>query len=103
MAYLSTGGQRLAWGSEDNVVRVTYWGNRFPDWSSYYSNDVHEHDIASVMFSPDGRTLASGSWDNTIILWDSPADYLATLTGHTDFVTSVAFSPNGKTLANCGT
>ena len=100
VAYLSTGGQRLAWGSEDNAVRVTYQGDSFPDWSSYYKNDWHEHDVSSLAFSPDGQTLASGSWDKTIILWDSPDDYLTTLVGHTDFVTSVAFSPNGKILAS---
>ena len=100
VAYLSTGGQRLAWGSEDNVVRVTFRGNGFPDWGANFINVEHTHDVSCVDYSPDGRTLASGSWDNTIILWNSPDDYLVTLTGHTDFVASVAFSPNGKTLAS---
>ncbi len=29
----------------------------------------HEVDVSSVSFSPDGKILASGSWDNTIKLW----------------------------------
>jgi WD40 repeat protein len=30
----------------------------------------HRYGVPSVAYSPDGKTLASGSWDETIKLWD---------------------------------
>ncbi len=57
--------------------------------------------VTSIAFSSDNRTLASGSDDGIIRLWDL-ASYteVARLEGHSNAVNSVAFSPDGKTLAS---
>ena len=61
----------------------------------------HTDKVWSVAFSPDGKTLASGSWDQTVRIWNVNTEQLLhTLTGHTNEVLSVAFSPDGNTLVS---
>jgi WD40 repeat protein len=61
----------------------------------------HTGSVSSVCFSADDKTLASGSEDRTIKLWDvASAQERATLKGHTGGVRSVCFSADGKILAS---
>jgi WD40 repeat protein/energy-coupling factor transporter ATP-binding protein EcfA2 len=61
-------------------------------------------DVASVAFSPDRRTLASGGDDGSIRLWDMRTNKRLTVLHDTSFtaIEAVAFSPDGKTLAAGG-
>lgn len=66
----------------------------------------HSNVVTSVAFSPDGRALASGSWDGTIKLWDIRDRRLRlkrTLRGEWDEVEAVAFAPDGGAVAGLGT
>ncbi|MEU8076707.1 caspase family protein [Catellatospora citrea] len=64
----------------------------------------HTDVITSVVFSPDGNTLASGSGDSTVCLWDCATGQPMgkPLTGHSGSVVDVAFDFTGELLASTG-
>jgi WD40 repeat protein len=61
----------------------------------------HLAEISSVAFSPDGKQLATGSFDHSVRLWDAAnGKMIRTLAGHQDLVLGVAFRGDGKQLAS---
>jgi WD40 repeat protein len=110
----SPDGKTLASGSRDKTLKlwnvstgrnVATWVPRAEDAGRPLdlSDQSQFNDVACVAFSPDGKTLASGSMDKAIRLWDIPTGRkVATLRGHADEVHSLAFGPDGKLLASAG-
>jgi WD40 repeat protein len=63
----------------------------------------HNQGITSLVFTPDGKTLISSSYDKTIQIWDvSSGKLLNTLTGHGNWVKSIAVTSDGRSLASGG-
>jgi WD40 repeat protein len=60
----------------------------------------HTGQVTDVVFSPDGRILASVGWGNTIHLWDVVTGTLQHTLNHSRSVQRVVFSPDGQTLAS---
>src|SRR5258706_6248357 len=60
----------------------------------------HSENVNSVAFSPDGKLLASGSYDGTIRLWNrETGEELRVFEAKGEHIKAVAFSPDGKLLA----
>ncbi|MFN7502735.1 MAG: helix-hairpin-helix domain-containing protein, partial [Dolichospermum sp.] len=81
--------------SQPQVISNRFIGNLLQTLSG------HSDWVWSLAYSPDGQTLASGSRDKTIKLWDvNTGNLLQTLEDHSNQVWSVAYSPDGQTLAS---
>ena len=79
-----------------------YEGWTFGQRSPYHLATLEGHTkfVLRLAMSPDGTTLASGSGDSTIKLWDTKTyEEMATLRGSDSDIWSLAFSPDGSMLA----
>ena len=84
------------WESE-----IRFGQNRYITTFDLKDNDnKSETTVTSIVFSPDGSTLASGYNDGTIRLWEISTRKNKNLKGHADSILSLDFSFDGRTLAS---
>jgi WD40 repeat protein/beta-lactamase regulating signal transducer with metallopeptidase domain len=97
-AAASTDGRFLAIAA-GNAVAVTDRTTGRPAFTLTGHTDL----VAAVAFAPDGKTIATGSYDGMARLWNAAdGTEIAALPGHTSWVHAVAFSPSGAILATGG-
>jgi len=66
-----------------------------------YKFSGHTQQIRGITWSPDGRHIASGSYDNTVRVWDvTDEGHVYVYPGHFSAVYTVAWSPDGKRIAS---
>jgi cytochrome c len=87
---------RAATAGADGRIAIWTPGNAEPDAVL----EGHTAPIAALAASPDGTTLASASWDQTVRLWPLAGGAARVLEGHTQNVNGVAFAPDGRTLVS---
>jgi WD40 repeat protein len=66
------------------------------------STMLHDNQVNSVAFSPDGRYLISGSWDKSARVWETMTGKEVSRVEHDGGVLVVAFDPSGKYAASGG-
>lgn len=89
------------WGNQ-KIGLIQLWNVEEREWITAFE---HGRFVNSIAISPDGKTLASGSWvggnNNTIELWNlATREHIGTLGRHAGWITSIVFSPDGTTLAS---
>jgi len=100
---VSPSGSHFASGGDEEVIIWSEPPGEGDEWARVQVLEDHTSRICAVCFSPDGKQLATGSWDKSINLYsfkEENAILAHTLEGHTHFVMSLSFSPDCKLLCS---
>lgn len=88
----------VAAGESGLSGEATLWNTE--DWTRGPVVHGHRDSIYAARIAPNGKLLATASYDREVSIWDlSTAKLLRTMTGHNDAVYGLSFSPNSKWLA----
>ena len=106
---LSADGKTIVSGSWDRTIRVwdtqserrSWWQRLWHPGACRLTLNGHTDEVLSVAISADGQTIASGSQDRSVKLWDAQSGACRqTLLGQNSPVTSVALSADGQTIVS---
>lgn len=110
----SNEGHLLASGGDDKLVMIwrltnegtsTVFGSgkiNTETWKCIYTLNSHQGDVLDLSWAPHDGWLASGSVDNTVIIWNAAKfpEKVAVLKEHTGMVKGITWDPVGKYLAS---
>ncbi len=85
-------------GFENKIILRSIKDHLSPEDQTFLELVGHKSEVRKLSFHPNGKILASASADQTVRIWSSQGNELATLAGHDGAVWDVNFSPDGKWL-----
>jgi eukaryotic-like serine/threonine-protein kinase len=109
--------ETLAWSPESSRIASGGWDQAIHVWDATTEEPVLIYDghvsnkaagkgipegmVFALAWSPDGTSIASGSWDKTVQVWDAAnGRQIYIHHGHMTSVPAVAWSPDSKRIAS---
>ena len=86
------------YASAEGDGKINIWNNADDNQTIIRTLPGHQKTISQIKYSPDGKIIASSSWDKTIKLWNVETGELINTLPHKDAVNSITFSRDSQSL-----